>query len=85
MSDGEDKAAAVTKKAKPKQQAYVLPLYAEQPTIVWDRSAPILRTTFHLEYGLNNTGIPPKSLKINVHITDEEVESLFGKKVGGNG
>jgi hypothetical protein len=85
MSDAEEEAAIVTKKSKPKQQPYILPLYAEQPTIVWDRVAPILRTTFQLEYGLNNTGIPPKSLKLNVHVTEEEVESLFGKKVGGNG
>jgi hypothetical protein len=67
MSDGKEEAPTVTKKAKPKQQAYILPLYAEQPTIVWNRVAPILRTTFQLEYRLNNTGIFPKSLKINVH------------------
>jgi hypothetical protein len=24
-------------------------------------------------------------LKLNVHVSEEEVESLFGKKVGGNG
>ena len=44
----------------------------------------IVRTTFVEKYGLNNTGIPPKSLKINVHITEDNAESLFGKKVGGN-
>jgi hypothetical protein len=37
------------------------------------------------EYGLCNTEIPPKSLKINVHITEDEVISVFGQKVGGNG
>jgi hypothetical protein len=85
MSDAEEEATIVPKKTKPKQQPNVLPLYAEQPTVVWDRVAPILMNTFQLEYGLNNTGIPPKSLKLNVHITEEEVESLFRKKVGGNG
>jgi hypothetical protein len=85
MSDAKEEVTIVTKKTKPKQQPYILLLYAEQPTIVWDRVPPILRTTFQLKYGLNNTGILPKLLKLNVHIAEEEVESLFGKKVGGNG
>jgi hypothetical protein len=80
----EDEPVVVEKKGK-KQSCWVPPLFSEEPTVVWDRSAPILRATFVKEYGLCNTGIPPKSLKINVHITEDKVVSVFGQKVGGSG
>jgi hypothetical protein len=80
----EDEPVVVEKKGK-KQSYWIPPLFSKELTVVWDRSTPILRATFVKEYGLYNTGIPPKSLKINMHITEGEVVSVFGQKVGGNG
>ena len=65
--------------------SWVDPLYAEQPTIMWNRVDPIKRDAFQKVYGLNNSGIPPKRLKFGVHLKEIDVEVLFGQRQGGNG
>ena len=65
--------------------SWVDPLYAEQPTVTWNRVDPIKRDAFQKAYGLNNSGIPPKQLKFGVHLKEDDVEALFGQRQGGNG
>ena len=63
----------------------VEPLYAEQPSLCWNRSDPVTRAAFEKAYGLSNQGIPPKRLKFGVHLEESEVDELFGPRVGSNG
>ena len=65
--------------------SWVEPLYAEQPSLCWNRVDPISRETFEKAYDLNNQGIPPKRLKFGVHLEESEVDALFGPRVGTNG
>lgn len=65
--------------------AWVELLYAEQPTLAWNRVDPITRHLFEVHYGLCNRGLAPKRLKYGVHITEQEVEDMFGPKVSANG
>lgn len=65
--------------------SYVVPLYAEQPTIVFDRVTPPTRKIFQETYGLSNEGLNPKRLKIGVQLEEVDVESLFGPCINRNG
>lgn len=61
--------------------SWVDPLYAEKPDLLWNRVEPVKKTDFEKKYGLSNQGIPPKRLKIPLHVTEAEIEKLFGQKV----
>ena len=65
--------------------SWVEPLYAEQPSLCWNRVDPISRKAFEKAYGLNNQGIPPKRLKFGMHLEESEVDARFGARVGNNG
>jgi hypothetical protein len=65
--------------------SWVVPLYAEQPSLCWNRVDRISRETFEKAYDLNNQGIPPKRLKFGVHLEESEVDAVFGPRVGTNG
>ena len=80
----------VVKKKKVKLEgaaslSWVEPLYAEQPSLCWNRSDPVTRAAFEKAYGLSKQGIPPKRLKFGVHLEESEVDELFGPRVGSNG
>lgn len=61
--------------------SWVDPLYAEQPTIAWNRVDPISRNVFEEKYGLCNKGVAPRRLKYGVHLEESEVDEMFGPKV----
>ena len=65
--------------------AWVDPLYAEQPTLTWDRQTTLKRDYFEKNFGLCNEGFAPKRLRFGVHLDEADVESLFGPKVNANG
>jgi hypothetical protein len=65
--------------------SWVEPLYAEPPSLCWNRVDPVSRGAFEKAYGLNNQGIPPKRLKFGVHLEESEVDEVFGPRVGTNG
>lgn len=65
--------------------AWVDPLYAEQPTITWDRVSVLKRDYFEKKFGLCNEGFAPKRLRFGVHLDEADVEGLFGPKVNANG
>jgi hypothetical protein len=60
--------------------SWVDPLYAEQPTLTWNRVDPIKWDAFEKVYGLNNSGIPLKRLKFGLHLKEDDVEVLFGQR-----
>ena len=68
-----------------KKSAWVDPLYACQPEILWDRKSLVTRDWFVEKYNLCNRGITPKQIKIGVHLEEADVESLFGPRQNGNG
>lgn len=63
---------------------WVPPLYAEEPTLVFDGKLPVSRKTFESVYGLPNRGKSPKKLKIGRDCTEAEVERWFGPVNGKN-
>lgn len=76
---------SVRKKVKVEGSAWVDPLYAEPPTITWDKLTPLKRGYFAEAFGLCNEGLAPKRLKYGIHLLESDVEALFGVKVNSNG
>ena len=70
MSDSENLQSGKINRARPKLLGFVDPLFAEQPKIIWNRMYQIKRAAFVEEYGLCNKGIPPRSLKLGLHINE---------------
>ena len=64
-----------------RSEAFVDPLYAEQPQLVWNRVDPISKEVFEEKYGLCNKGLPPKQLKYGIHLKEADVEAMFGPRV----
>ena len=63
---------------------WVPPLYAEEPTLVFDGKLPVSRKTFESLYGLSNRGKSPKKLKIERDCTKAKVKRWFGLVIGKN-
>lgn len=65
--------------------SFVDPILATQPTIIFDRVTVPSRKQFQETYGLCNDGPNPKKLRIDVHISEAEEESLFGPCINRSG
>jgi hypothetical protein len=79
------KSGSAIKKGKVESAAWVDPMYAAQPEITWDRQTALKREYFATNYGLCNKGLAPKRLRIGLHVSEADIESLFGPKVNSNG
>jgi len=57
---------------------WILLLYAEEPTLVFNGKLPVSRKTFELVYSLSNRGKSSKKLKIGRDCIEAKVERCFG-------
>ncbi len=61
-----------------------LPIYKEQPNLIFDRKHIVTWKEFVKKYGLCNKGLNPKHLKLGKYIEDVEVEKLFKSCINKN-
>jgi len=63
---------------------WVLPLYVEEPTLVFDGKLSVSIKTFESVYSLSNRGRSPKKLKIGKDCSEAKVERWFRPVNGKN-